>query len=230
MKSEKMSKIKKYLRCVAALSMFALAVMTAKADETGTNDITVAPDHPFTINIEGGTTGLGGGASWRFWDHFGVGGTFDYFSFHYSPTIDGIQFNSRLRLMSEPATWNIYPWKKHSFHLSVGALFNQNQLTGSKAGTVDIGGTPYTGAVNMEVKQQPVDPYVSIGGNLYFDKGQHVSLGTELGVFYTGEPQVTVNAPGAPPEALQGLENEIRHYARKAEFWPLLKLSLNYSF
>jgi hypothetical protein len=159
-----------------------------------------------------------------------VGGTFDYFSFHYRPTIGGIEFDSRLRLMSEPATLNIYPWKNHSFHLSIGALFNQNELTGSKTGTVDIDGTSYTGTVSMDVKQQPVDPYVSIGGNLYFDKGHHVSLGAELGAFYTGEPRVTVTAPGAPPEAVQGLENEIRHYARKAEFWPLLKLGLNYSF
>jgi hypothetical protein len=225
-----MSITKKYLAVIVVFLLLVLTAMTTRADGVDTNGITVAPYHPFTINVEGGTTGLGGGANWRFWDHLGIGGTFDYFSFYYSPMIGGIGFNSHLRLMSEPATLNIYPWKDHSFHISVGALFNQNQLTGSRTGTVDIDGTPYTGTVTMEVRQQVVNPYLSIGGNLYFDRGHHVSLGTELGVFYTGEPRVSVNAPGAPPEAVQGLENEIRHYARKAEFWPLLKLSLNYSF
>jgi hypothetical protein len=51
-----MSKIKKYLGGVTALWLSAWAVLTAQADETGTNDITMVPYHPFTINVEGGTT------------------------------------------------------------------------------------------------------------------------------------------------------------------------------
>jgi hypothetical protein len=70
----------------------------------------------------------------------------------------------------------------------------------------------------MNIKQQPVDPYLAVGGNLYLDKRHHFSLGTE------------VSAPGAPVDAVLGEENKIRHYARDAEFWPVFKLSLNYSF
>jgi hypothetical protein len=132
--------------------------------------------------------------------------------------------------MSEPVTLNLYPSKNHSFHLSIGALFNQNQLNGSKTGTVNLDGTPYTGTVSLEIKQQPVNPYASIGGNLYFDKGHHVSLGGELGVVYTGDPQVSLSAPGAPPSAIAGEESQIHNYAKKAQFWPIVKLSLNYSF
>ena len=33
--------------------------------------------------------------------------------------------------MSEPFTFDIYPWKEHSFRISVGLQFNQNQLTGT---------------------------------------------------------------------------------------------------
>jgi len=212
--------------------LLTVAAMTSRADEieASTNAAPVALYHPFTIDAEAGTTGAGGGANVRFLDHFGASGAFDYFRYFYSTTIGGINFNSRLRLMSEPATLDLYPWKNHSFHLSVGALFNQNQLSGGKTGTVDLDGSPFSGTVGMSVKQQPVDPYVAVGGNLYFDKRHHFSLGTEVGLFYTGEPRISLSAPGAPPSAVIGEENKIRHYARVAEFWPVFKLSLNYSF
>jgi hypothetical protein len=210
----------------------ALMAIASRADELtpATNNVSTAPYHPFTISGDVGTTGAGGGANWRFSDHFGMGGTMEYFPYNYTPTIAGIDFDSHLTLMSETALLNLYPWRKHSFHFNVGALFNQNHLTGSKTGTVDLNGTPYTGTVSMDVKQQPVDPYISLGGNLYFDKGHHVSLGAEAGVFYTGEPRVSVTAAGAASGDVKSLQDEVVHYARKAEFWPVLKLSLNYSF
>jgi len=219
-------------KSILAVTGLTLIAIASRADDSGlsTNTVTSAPYHPFTISGDVGTTGVGGGANWRFSDHLGIGGSIEYFPFNYTPTIAGIDFDSHLKLLSETATLNLYPWKNHSIHVSVGALFNQNHLTGSKTGTVDLNGTPYTGTVNMDVKQQPVDPYLSIGGNLYLDKKHHASLGAEVGVFYTGEPRVNVSAPGAPPGDVQSAQNEVVHYARKAEFWPVLKLSLNYSF
>ncbi len=226
--------IKNILTKALVFAPIALTGMVSRAEDTQTlteADSSHASYQPFTIGAEIGTLGAGGAVNWRFSDHFGVGAAFDYFSYNYHTTIEGIDFdNNRLRLMSEPVTLNLYPSKNHSFHLSIGALFNQNQLTGSKTGTVDLDGTPYTGTVNLEIKQQPLNPYVSIGGNLYFDKGHHVSLGGELGVVYTGDPQVSLSAPGAPPSAIAGEESQIHNYAKKAQFWPIAKLSLNYSF
>jgi hypothetical protein len=127
--------------------LLTFAAMTSRADEmeSSTNAAPVAPYHPFTIDAEAGTTGAGGGANVRFLNHFGASGAFNYFRYFYSTTIGGINFNSRLHLMSEPATLDLYPWKNHSFHFSVGALFNQNQLSGDKTGTVDLNGTSYSG-------------------------------------------------------------------------------------
>ena len=44
----------------------------------------------------------------------------------------------------------------------------------------------------MKLEQHPVAPYVSIGMNFYLDKHKHWSLGGELGVAYTGSPDVTL--------------------------------------
>jgi hypothetical protein len=223
----------------AALGLLTLTAMDSCADDTGatTNAITVPPlslYQPITVGAEAGTTGFGGGANWRFSDHFGVGAAFDYLSASYNHTIEGNAYNVNLLLQSEPVMLSWYPWKNHSFRVNVGALFNQFHSTGTATGNnLDLNGTSYTGTLNLDLKQQPVDPYLSIGGNLYFDKGHHVSLGGELGVFYTGEPRVSLTAntvPPANPADVQAEQNQITHYARYAEFWPVLKVSLNFSF
>lgn len=223
------------LNKIAVTAALTFTVLASRADDfvTSTNvtEVSSRPSYqPFTVDAEIGTTGFGGGANWRFLDNIGIGGACDYFPYNYSGTIEGIDFDSRLRLLSEPVTLNWYPWRNHSFHLSVGALFNENEITGSKTGTVNLDGTTYTGTVSMKIQQQVVDPYVSLGGSLYFDRGHHFALNGEIGVFYTGEPRVSLSTPGAPDSDVQGEQNNIKHYARDAEFWPVLKLSLSYSF
>lgn len=224
---------------IAASAMLTLTAMTGRADDTGTSTNTItapplSPYHPFTVGVEAGTTGAGGSANWRFSNHFGIGGGFDYFRYSYNGNIQGNNYNAKLRLMSEPATLDWYPWKKSSIHISVGALFNENHLTGTATGnSISLNGNTYSGTLNLDIKQQVVDPYVAIGGNVYFDKKHHLSLGAELGVFYTGDPRVSLVAnttPTAPNSDVQAEQDQIKHYARDAEFWPVVKVSLNYSF
>jgi hypothetical protein len=223
---------------IAALGLLTLTTITGRADDTtATNGITLpslSPYQPITVGAEVGTTGFGGGANWRFSRHFGIGGAFDYFSYSYNGNIQGNNYDAKLRLMSEPITLNWYPWKDHSFRVSAGVALNQNHLTGTATGNnIDLNGTTYSGTLNLDIKQQVADPYVAIGGNLYFDRRHHVSLGTELGVMYTGDPRVNLTAntvPAANPADLQAEQDKVKHYARDAEFWPVLKVSLNFSF
>jgi hypothetical protein len=192
--------------------------------------------HPFTIGIEGGTTGVGMGADWRFMNHLGVGAAIDYLPVDYNHRIHGNEYDGRLRLISEPLTLNIYPWAGSSFRVSGGVLLNQNRLTGDSTGNITLNGTSYTGTANLEIKQQPVNPYGSIGGNLYFGHARRVSLGFELGAFYTGSPRVNLTATTTgptPPTLASDVQHErsqIVHYARYAEVWPVLKISLKFSF
>ncbi|MGA9777881.1 MAG: hypothetical protein WBS33_06380 [Verrucomicrobiia bacterium] len=232
-----MNQINKALTGAAVCGLLTLTALTSRGDDTSTNGITLpplSPYQPLTIGAEVGTTGFGGAANWRFSHHFGIGGAFDYFSYSYNGNIQGNNYDAKLRLMSEPITLDWYPWRNHSFHVSAGVALNQNHLTGTATGNdIDLNGTTYSGTLDLDIKQQAVDPYVAIGGNLYFDKGHHVSLGSELGVMYTGDPRVSLTAntsPPANPVDVQAEQDQIRHYARDAEFWPVLKVSLDFSF
>lgn len=187
---------------------------------------------PLTVDAEVGTTGVGAGANWRLANHFGVGGAFDYLTYTYNGSIKDNSYNLHLHLMSEPLTLDLYPSKNSSFHVSAGLAFNQNRLNGSTTGNINLNGTVYPGTTaNLEIKPQRVDPYLSLGGNVYFDSGHHVSLGGELGVMYTGDPRVTLTTtPAANPSDVQAEEAKIKSYAKDLQFWPVIKVKLNFSF
>jgi hypothetical protein len=124
--------------------------------------------HPFTIGPEIGTTGYGGTGTFRFADHFGVTGGFDYFNYTENTTIKDVAYDAKLRLQSEPAGLSLYPSADSSFHVNLGVVFNQFRLTGTNpGGTFTLNGNTYAGTLNLNVQQQPISPYISIAGNFF---------------------------------------------------------------
>jgi hypothetical protein len=193
------------------------------------------PYRPWTLGVEAGTTGVGGSLAWRFADHWGVRSGFDYFEYSDSGfAIKDLSYNAKIRIMSEPLTLDIYPWKEHSFHISAGLQFNQNQLTGTAEDSGTIIPPAALGTLNLKIEQQPVNPYLSIGGNFfYFDRAHHWALGGELGIAYTGDPQVSLTSSLNGPVIDAGLryeQNRIKDYANQYKWWPVIKLSVSYAF
>ena len=219
-------------------------ISTARAEnETASIKPEPPPYRPFALSLDVGTTGLGGAGSWRFADHWGARVGVDYLADTaggMSVTLDHIRYDAKLQLLSEPLTLDFYPWKNHSFHISVGIMLNQNRLTGTAdaTGTITIGDetfpTDQVGKLNLKIDQRLVNPYLTIGGNFfYFDHARHWSLGGELGVAYTGGGNVSLYSSGSSPlldQAVNGarkrLENEVDRYP----WWPVAKLQVSYSF
>jgi len=226
--------------CVYAASLMVCGstLFTASAAEATTSEESSAPPlyRPLTLGVEAGTTGLGGSLSWRFADHWGARAGFD--GFQYSDSgfpIKALTYDAKIRIMSEPLTLDIYPWKAHSFRISVGMQFNQNELTGTAEGTGAILPPAGVGSLDLDIHQQPVNPYLSIGGNFfYFDRAHHWALGGELGVAYTGDPDVSLTRSGAPSALLDAAvryeQEQVEDYADKFRWWPVVKLMVTYSF
>jgi hypothetical protein len=226
-----------------ALGVLALAPNTQYAADV--SYISPAQSIPYSIGLEGGTTGLGGNLGWRFANHFGVGTGFDYFSYSYDGRIKDDHYDLKLRLISEPLNLQVYPWTRSSFRIDLGILFNENTLNGNA--TANPGQTinlPAASGPNdrfpnatlsASYKPDVVDPYVGIGGNLYFDKAHHWSLMGALGVAYTGDG--TVNLSGSASQDNKTFQNDIlrersklQSYAREIPVWPVIKIGLTYSF
>lgn len=221
---------------VSAAAPVSNTVVVATYPADGTNSLIVAPVPAYrhwTAGVEAGTMGAGPDVRWHFSDLVGVGAAYDRMSFSGSGTIEDNEYHAHVRLMTVPVTADFYPMHNDYFHVSAGVLLNWNRFSGSSSGTVNLDGTPYVGTANLVIKQRPVDPYIAVGGNYYFTKSHHLSLGGEFGLAYTGIPRVnlTLNPPsGAVETQRQQEEAKIRHDLHWVQLWPILKLSLNYSF
>ncbi len=231
--------------CAASLIVCTGAVSTAMgAEESNPTEKPERPDYyPWTIGISGGTEAfIGGSVVWRFADHVGARAGFGWTEWSMGDTsIGGINYNAKVRLMGEPLTLNIYPWKKHSFYVAFGWFFNQNEMTGSAGedGTIIIDGHPIAiqpgRSLHMKIEQQPVNPSLSIGGNfLYFDHAHHWALGGELGGIYTGDPKVSLTRSGPPDPVidavLNGAQSRLQNYANQFKWLPLVAIKLSFSF
>ena len=220
------------------------ASFTATAADT-TNNVTELASRPdyreWTVGLDAGSTGAGVFGSWRFYDYLGVRAGFDYFQWtENNLSIADFRYSATARLMSEPLTLDIYPWKAHSFHISAGILFNENQLTGTSSGfgPITIGGYPIhfedMGVLNLKAQQQLVNPYLSIGGNFfYFDHAHHWALGGELGVAYTGDTTVSLTSSrhtAVIDAAVNYEQRKAQDWVNQFKWWPVLKLMVTYSF
>jgi hypothetical protein len=226
-----------FLCAASLLACGGIPFATSAAEAAGSGELSAPPLYrPLTLGLEGGTTGLGGFLSWRFSDHLGARAGLDYFEYSQSDFgIKSLDYDAKVRLMSEPLTLDIYPWKKHSFHISLGVQFNQNRLTGTAEDDGTLIPPAKLGKLSLELEQQLVNPYLGIGGNfLYFDRAHHWALGGELGVAYTGEPKGSLNRAGPPAPLFDAAgraeEKRVQDYADQFKWWPVAKLMVTYSF
>lgn len=228
------------------------AQTAAPADEVvTTSDKTDVPDYrPFTVGVEIGTASPGPSlaGSWRFTDHLGarvgVGSLFGVDVDIGNHEIEGINYDVTLKQLyaSEQLALDFYPWKKSTFRVTAGVLLSQNpEVEGVMPQApvfgqtfVTIGGNSYDSAnigdVNMNLEPNLAAPFVSIGMTFYLDHHKRWSLGGELGVAYTGNPDVTMSTSSGlvPQSDLDAEANQIEDGAWK--FYPIVKLSVNYSF
>jgi len=197
---------------------------------------------PFTLSADAGTLGFGAEARWRFADHLGIRGGLNYFEYSEDGRdIEGVRYDADLQLFNAPLSLDIYPWDNRSFRISVGALINQNELKGFSpsqgAGNfIELGGvlvdSGAVGDISMKVEQETFSPFVSIGGDFHLNRSKSLSLGFELGVAYTGSPEVSMTATsGATFSPLLAAEaQEIEDKAEDFKFYPIVKVSFNIAF
>jgi hypothetical protein len=227
------------LLCVAGMMAGVSIPFTAGAAEaTSAVEISARPSpplyRPLTLGLEAGTTGLGASVGWRFANHWGARTGFDYLPFSQNNlSVGDLHYDAKLRLLSEPLTFDIYPWKKHSFRASVGVLFNQNLLTGTATDARVILGDAI-GTLSLRVEQQPVAPYLGIGGNFfYFDHAHRWAMGGELGVAYTGDPKVSLTSSASGPlidAAVRREQGKAQDWANQFKWFPVVKLQVSYAF
>lgn len=220
----------------------ALVSLTGGASSLCTAEEAEVQYQPLTLSVDAGTLGLGIEGRWRFADHFGVRGGVNYFGFSDDgKNIEGINYDTDFTLFNAPLSFDIYPWAHRSFRISIGALINQNEVEGFSPSTgvgtfVTLGGVSVdsgaVGDISMKAEQETFSPFLSIGGDIPLNRSKSLSLGFEVGVAYTGSPEVSMSATsGATFSPLLAAEaQEVEDWADDLKFYPIVKVSLNFSF
>jgi hypothetical protein len=210
-----------------------------------------------TIGAEAGTTGLGGSASWRLSERFGVRVGANYlpidlkrFNLTTKPTggtTSDQDYDGELRLLSAPLAVDFYPWADSPFRITAGVLINQNRFeatvknSGVPNSTFVFNGQDYlqsgVGDFDIEVEQQPISPFLSFGTSFYFGSKKRWALTGELGVAYTGSPEVTISTPNSAFNGNTGYRDDLAAEEKKIEkdaedyqFYPIVKIGVSLSF
>ena len=187
------------------------------------------------------TLGVGAEASARISDNLilRLGGS--YFQYDTSEGIDGVSYDVDLSLASAGGALDLHPFG-NGFLVSAGAFWNGNgaDFNATPTTNVTIGNTTFTpaqiGRLDGEVEFNAVAPYVGLGWDgTYFGDGA-LSVQFRVGLFYMGEPDVSLRATGslAGSSAFQAdLAREEANIEDELEFlgfYPAVTLGFTYRF
>ncbi len=161
----------------------------------------------------------------------------------YSKNGSEIPYDGSFQLSGIPVLLDWMPFHG-TFRLTAGAFDNRTSFginaTPAPGGTVTINGNVYpasavgsfTGTVDYSRK---VEPYLGIGwGNLAPKRAGFV-YSVDLGVIFTGSPQVTLNASNptnnpALAADVASAQASAQVDMNRATMWPLLQVGLGYAF
>ncbi|HCF25945.1 MAG TPA: hypothetical protein DEV81_01685 [Cyanobacteria bacterium UBA11049] len=168
----------------------------------------------------------------------------NYFGLGLNEEESDIKYDANLNLFSIAALGDWYPWKSNGFHLTAGVVYNDNnadgtgEMTGSQ--TFNIGNRTFTVSEVQKLKAKvkyssSIAPYIGIGYGNPVRKGSQFSFSIDLGVMFTGSPDVDLSSPneGNFPQladAIRREEDQLKDDLDKFSVYPVLSLGVSYQF
>ncbi|HCF25946.1 MAG TPA: hypothetical protein DEV81_01690, partial [Cyanobacteria bacterium UBA11049] len=155
-----------------------------------------------------------------------------------------IKYDANLNLFSIAALGDWYPWKSNGFHLTTGLVYNNNRADGtgeiSSSQTFNIGNKTFTVSQVEKLKgkvrySNPIAPYIGIGYGNPVRKGSQLSFSIDVGVMFTGSPDVDLSSAregqfAQLAQAIKKEENRIKNDLDKFSVYPVLSLGVSYQF
>jgi hypothetical protein len=192
-----------------------------------------------------GTVGFGGGLAATFNDHFGA--RIGYTS--YEHTVDDIEegdlvLDGKAKIGGLQALLDWYPFGG-GFRLSAGAMENASLTASARpiGGAYTLNGTTYTtaelGDASGVAEYESISPYAGIGFGRALSRNGRLGFSADLGVVFTGTPDIELNATCRVPNAtlcaqidtnLRAEEAELRNEADELKYWPVLSIGVSYKF
>ncbi|MEG9436234.1 hypothetical protein JAO29_08660 [Edaphobacter sp. HDX4] len=202
------------------------------------------------------TLGAGFNLSTTIARHFDIRGGANLVGFGYEFDVDGLHYDSRIKLRSGNLRLDWFP-RKGNFHISPGIAYANNYVNAPShvpAGErFTLGDEDFVNSVSDPVHGQAsltfprrVSPMLTMGfRNILPGQHRHISVPLEFGVVYTGAPTIDVSLAGTAcqqdgcftfednAEAQQSLRDEVRDIndtLSNVPVYPVLSLGFGYRF
>jgi hypothetical protein len=204
--------------------------------------------------------GLGGNVTARISPNFnasiGINGVpftpeFEFESDSGIEGVDEIEYEGDLDIFNVSALGSYYPSANSGFHISGGIVFNTFEVSGtgtaSGTGTVEVGDQEFDvtgdGTIGADASfENDVAPYIGIGWGNPVRPGSRFSFFANLGVMFTGSPEVDAeviegnftNVDATGPDIQEALDEEAQEIEDDLDvlggIYPILTLGVSYQF
>lgn len=195
---------------------------------------------------EAGTFGAGAGLALQLGDHFSARAGYSTFSYDVNDyQAEDLSLDAKAKVGAGKLLLDWYPFGG-GFRLGAGAMLNHSGAKGvarPSSGGYTINGTFYPSSqiatADGQIDFDSVAPYVGFGFGRALDSTGRFNILMDVGVAFTGEPTITVNANcGTVPasvcaqiqEDVAAEQASIEEDAEALKFWPHLNVALSWRF
>ncbi len=161
---------------------------------------------------------------------------------------DGIKYNASLKLFTAGLLLDYYPWESSTFHISTGAYYDNNKVTGNAvraSGAYTVNGHTYqediVKRIDADLKFNKFAPYLGLGwGGKLNSSGWSWNL--DIGVMYHGKPEFKLTPyKGADANSYINIWNQAvndikqqeattQSDVKKYKFYPVVSVGFIYRF
>ncbi len=159
----------------------------------------------------------------------------------YTNSNNSIPYQGTMRLQTIPVLFNYYPFSG-VFRITGGAMINENRVTAYSSdptGTYVINGHSYLGAevgtFAGKATYRRLAPYLGIGWGSKASRHSGFSMGFDIGVLFTGSPNVQFSASNASANPrlasdVAAAQAQANARASRYKLWPVIGLRIGYDF
>ncbi len=220
--------------------MAALLAVAATA-LAGAGPCAAAERSPFSLGLEGGTTGFGPVLQYTPSERFNFALSYGYLDFNGDNLKSKrARYDADLRTSNFAATVDWSPWGGH-FHVSAGAVvYNHRFAVTARArrgqvyeiGDHDYSNTEITSVTGRLDTGTEVAPYIGVGWTWWFGESGF-GLHTNFGVMFTSNYDAKLTATGPlanDPAFLRDLRREEKDINDGHDVYPVAKVGFAYRF
>ena len=201
------------------------------------------------VTPEIGTLGIGASVTKSVSDNVNARVGLNAFKYGADFEEEEVEYEADLNLFNVSTVVDYHPWKKSGFRLTGGLVFNNNNVSGNGKPNdnqeFEYNGNTYTSdqirSVDAKVSlPNKVAPYLGIGWGNAVKPGNRFAFSLNLGVMFTGSPQVDLSADideSVPNNIRQDIIRDIEAERKEIEddidgfgVYPVLSIGASYHF